>query len=52
MMTQGQIDAEIQMIRNKIKTTKSHLARIEFEKRLANLQDMKMNARKRESWEM
>ncbi len=46
------IDAEIELVRRKLQQVKSHIARIELEKRLAELQEMKMNQRQKEPWEM
>jgi len=46
------IDAEIEIVRNKIATTKSHLARIELEKRLQELKELKIKQENKEPWEM
>ena len=52
VMSDEEIDAEIRMVRNKIKTTTSHIGRIELEHRLSQLIEMKKTARNKESWEM
>ncbi|MFH0986497.1 MAG: hypothetical protein V1911_00440 [Candidatus Micrarchaeota archaeon] len=51
-MSNDEIDAKIMILRNKMKSIKSHLARIELEKQVANLQEMQKNARPKENWEM
>ncbi len=46
------INAEIEMVKNKIATTKSHLARIELEKKLQELIELKMKQEQKEPWEL
>ncbi len=52
MMSLEEIEAEIVMLKNKIKNTKSHLGRIELEKRLSELIEMKKTAKNKEPWEL
>jgi len=52
VMSDEEIDAEIRMMKNKIKTTTSHIGRVELEHKLSELVEMKKSARKKESWEM
>ena len=40
------------MLKNRIKTTKSHLGRIELEKKLSELVEMKKHAKNKEPWEL
>ena len=50
--TLEEIEAEITMLKNKIRTTTSHIGRIELEHKLNELIEMKKTARKKQPWEM
>ncbi len=52
MKSLEEIEAEITMVKNKIANTKSHLGRIELEKRLTELIEMKKTAKNKEPWEL
>ena len=52
VMNTEEIDAKIAMLKNRIKTTSSHIGRVELEHQLAKLIEMKKGSRKKEPWEM
>lgn len=47
-----EIDAEIEMLKRRMQSTKSHIAKIELQKRLMELEEKKRSQRAKESWEM
>ena len=47
-----EIDAEIEMLKRQMQRTKSHIAKIELQKRLMDLEKQKQTQRAKESWEM
>ena len=51
-MNVQEIDAEIHILKARMRQTKSHVARIELEKRLADLQEERKTASSKEDWEM
>lgn len=46
------IDAEIELTKRKIQSTKSHIAKIELQKKLMELEEKKKTQAGKESWEM
>ena len=52
MMREDELNKEIAEINKKISNTRSHLARIELEKKLADLLEMKATRKTKKSWEM
>lgn len=47
-----EIDAEIEMLKRQMQKTKSHIAKIELQKRIMELEERRKTQRKKETWEM
>ncbi len=47
-----EIDAEIELTKRRIQSTKSHIAKIELQKRLMELEEKRKSQSEKESWEM
>ena len=51
-MDVSEIDAKIELLKRKMQTTKSHIAKIEMQRQLGELEEQRVKASTKQSWEM
>ena len=47
-----EIDAEIELTKRRIQSTKSHIAKVELQRKLIELEEKRKNQSEKEPWEM